>query len=116
MNSAVQQGIKTYGVDKITVLKKKYLFIIVFAFVPLLGWILVYRESRIVIIKETKLMSQPVPDGLKPDNSVVEVLSVGTEATILEENETKEWLILKIRNVNGSQGYIFGDVHYRRVE
>ncbi len=96
--------------------KKKYPLIIIFAVISLLGAVLFNRESRIVIVKDTKLMSQPVPYGLKSDNSVVEVLREGAEATILEERGTKEWLILKIRTMNGSEGFIFGDVHYRRID
>ncbi|HYX39348.1 MAG TPA: hypothetical protein VE954_40115 [Oligoflexus sp.] len=102
----------------VNISRNKYLIIVLICAVALIFWSLSQREVRIIFVNEAKLMSQPHPDFCLncPGSHVVAKIAVGESATILDEEFTKNWQILKIRIKDGSEGYIFRDVDYKRLK
>ncbi len=97
--------------------RKIYIGIALAIIVAIIFWYSSKRETRIIFINEVKVMSEPQPEFCSncPGNIVVAKISAGESAIILDEDHNKDWHVLKIRTKDGSEGYIFGDIDYKRV-
>ena len=75
--------------------------------------------KSIIFLKDSQLMSQPYPSWCLSgchDTRILAEIHVGDTALIVEDYDTKDFHVRKIRVKDGKEGYVFDDREFKALE
>ena len=100
-------------------LRKKWVFSWLLACLVAVTYFLLKPHQAIVFLKDSKLMSRPFPDGCISGcqgTSVLAEIHAGDTALIMEDFDTKDFHVRKIRVKDGKEGYVFDDREFKSLD